>query len=130
MGAQFGTNATNDVGWGLMDTEPVTITRTVLTAGVFPVAYTDIVIYSGAADFQDDPGVLAFNPAGPVDSAIGIVVIDPDENGDFPTILPNDILSAKGINYSVIESSIWLMAPTHLEVSVQRGPLKYDPAQG
>ena len=124
MGAQF---QTKDVGWSLMDTETVTITRNVASSG-YPVTYSMITVYTGAADFQDSPQGIVYNPSGAVDSATGVVVIDPDSSGNFPDVHTDDILSAKGTKYVVLESSIWYMAPSHLEITVKRGPLPYEKA--
>lgn len=122
MGAQF---TSSSASFATLNTETITITRDVAQPG-YPVTYAATTIYSGLADFQEDPKSLVFNPSGAVDAAIGMVVIDPDSSGVLPTVLPNDILTFNGTKYAVVESALWTFTPKHLEITVKRGPLPYE----
>lgn len=113
------------IDWSGFDTETVTITRSVASA-TLPVTYSTLTLYSGAGDFQNAAGAsLAYNPSGAVDSTTAILILEPDVNGNYPAILPDDIVTVAGTAYAVSQTTAWNVAPKHLEISLKRGPVPY-----
>lgn len=123
-------------GWfSSMDDSSVVIDRAVPNAN--PVLKTRTTIYSGTCDFQSGGGSQYRNPSGVVDIADAWLSIDPDVNGNLPSVDVGDRAtvtqvvnggSLVGVIYNVDNVSVLTFPLPHIELILKRGPGTSKPA--
>jgi hypothetical protein len=124
-GAQFSSSTSAQMS--VFNTETVVIDRP--SSGA---SRTFTVIYTGECDFQSSGGSEYINPAGPVDIADGLLMIDADSSGYLPTVKVGDraTITQNGIAtvYNVVNTAVYTFAYPHLELAVKRGPIETRPS--
>ncbi len=119
---------TNVVRW---DEDSDNVVVVMQTRGDDGFSFTETTVFSGLADFQPEDGKTFTDPKGIVQIIDAVLLIDPDVNGNLPTIAITDggpayVARVGGTSYNVIFAANWTAYPQHLELTLKRGPQKYE----
>lgn len=117
------------IDWSDFDTDAVTIVSQ--PRGTDGLTFTEDVVYTGNADFQPRSGETFTDPSGQLQIIDAVLMIDPDVNGNLPSIEIVDggsvyVARVNGVSYNVVFAANWAMYPPHLHLILKRGPQKYS----
>ncbi len=89
--------------------------------------FIEETIYAGPGDIQESTGNVSYNPSGAIEQHDGIAIID-QSSGPLPSVQVDDIVQANGNSaqtYTVAAVSLFSIIPSHIELSLKRGPLTW-----
>jgi hypothetical protein len=118
----------DQLDWSALDTDGVTIVMQ--PRGEDGLTFTESSVFDGLADFQPREGELFTDPSGQTQIIDAVLLIDPDADGNLPTIEitdggPTYVARIAGTSYNVVFSAHWTAFPEHLKLTLKRGPQKY-----